>query len=228
MNKYMIHSCDKRLWYVRDFLIPSMLRQGISRNDIILWNDASYTGNFRSFKNSMSFIANNLNPDDATWHIQDDVFLSEKFRWVCENVYDGVAYGFWSDCGADEGKDNPGWVTVDKSWTAFPCVRIPNSYAQEFLDWYKQNCGSMAVYAFAKTNRGDDIVFNFFLQDMHHDEQIYNIYPNIVEHIDYLLGGSTVYKERTSPVKSEYWYEGERTELLKRHIEEYKKRNDQV
>ena len=37
--KYMIHCCPKRMWYVEEYLIPSMLRQGIDRDSIIIWND---------------------------------------------------------------------------------------------------------------------------------------------------------------------------------------------
>jgi len=37
--KYMIHSCNSRLWYVEQYLIPSMIKQNIPREDIILFND---------------------------------------------------------------------------------------------------------------------------------------------------------------------------------------------
>ena len=29
MAKYLIHAYPNRLWYVKDFLIPSMVKQGI-------------------------------------------------------------------------------------------------------------------------------------------------------------------------------------------------------
>ena len=32
--KYMIHTCEARLWYVEEYLIPSMLKQGIKEDDI--------------------------------------------------------------------------------------------------------------------------------------------------------------------------------------------------
>ena len=50
--KYMIHSCDKRLWYVNEYLIPSMKEQGIKNEDIIIWNDDKHHGNLGSYIDS--------------------------------------------------------------------------------------------------------------------------------------------------------------------------------
>ena len=43
--KYMIHACPQRMWYVTEFLVPSMLEQGIPEADITIWNDTEKRGN---------------------------------------------------------------------------------------------------------------------------------------------------------------------------------------
>ena len=42
-----------------------------------------------------------------------------------------------------------------------------------------------------------------------------NLSPNIVEHIDYLLGGSIANKKRKGALTSLYWIERELTDKLK-------------
>ena len=54
--KYMIHSCNARLWYVEEILIPALTAQGISKDDIILFNDYYSNGNQKSFYNSAQYI----------------------------------------------------------------------------------------------------------------------------------------------------------------------------
>ena len=52
--KYMIHLTPKREWYVNEYLIPSMIKQGIKREDIIKWNDDKGYGKglYEIFKHS--------------------------------------------------------------------------------------------------------------------------------------------------------------------------------
>ena len=45
---YMIHACPQRMWYVEGFLIPSMKAQGISEEEITVWNDTEGKGNLFS------------------------------------------------------------------------------------------------------------------------------------------------------------------------------------
>ena len=46
MPKYLIHCCNDRMWYVKEFLIPSMIKQGISTDDIFIYQDKNKIGNF--------------------------------------------------------------------------------------------------------------------------------------------------------------------------------------
>lgn len=77
--KYMIHSCNKRLWYVKKYLIPSMIKQGINAKDIILWNDDHSVGNQQSWYNSCEHIKSHEPLDEGMWHLTDDVIISHKF-----------------------------------------------------------------------------------------------------------------------------------------------------
>ena len=45
MERYVIHACPDRMWYVDGFLLPSLLEQGICRDDILIWNDEERKGN---------------------------------------------------------------------------------------------------------------------------------------------------------------------------------------
>ena len=75
--KYMIHACNSRLWYVQEYLVPSMLNQGIEQDDIILYVDENSVGNLASCINSFLAL-----PDDnkGVWHLQDDVIISRDFK----------------------------------------------------------------------------------------------------------------------------------------------------
>ena len=66
---YMIHSCNSRLWYVNRYLIPDMLAQGITLENIILFNDFLSVGNQMAFYNSCLYIKNNLPLSEGVWHL---------------------------------------------------------------------------------------------------------------------------------------------------------------
>lgn len=57
--KYLIHTCTKREWYVNDHLIPLLTEQGITKNDIKVWNDKNKAGNLESFVASCEWIGKN-------------------------------------------------------------------------------------------------------------------------------------------------------------------------
>lgn len=82
----MIHSCNKRIWYVKKYLIPSMIEQGITLESIILWNDYLSVGNQQSWYNACVYIKNNEPKHNGMWHIQDDVLLCKKFYKRTKNV----------------------------------------------------------------------------------------------------------------------------------------------
>ena len=42
--KIIIHACEKRMWYVNNFIIPQLNEQGIKNKDILVWNDKLEVG----------------------------------------------------------------------------------------------------------------------------------------------------------------------------------------
>ena len=48
MAKYLIHACPKRMWYVQEYLVPSLLKQGIYESDISVYNDIDGLGNLKA------------------------------------------------------------------------------------------------------------------------------------------------------------------------------------
>lgn len=77
--KYMIHSCNQRLWYVKKYLIPAMLGQGIPEQDIILFNDDDSIGNQKAFVKSCEYIRDTQPLDKGTWHLTDDTMITHDF-----------------------------------------------------------------------------------------------------------------------------------------------------
>ena len=77
MAQYLIHTYPKRLWYVEQYLIPSMLAQGIDKASIIVYNDVNKEGNLLS---CMKAFASVNNDDNGTWHLQDDVLICKDFK----------------------------------------------------------------------------------------------------------------------------------------------------
>ncbi len=49
----MIHACPAREWYVTDFLVPSLIDQGISENEISVWVDRDGRGNLSGYSSKI-------------------------------------------------------------------------------------------------------------------------------------------------------------------------------
>ena len=69
-------------------------------------------------------------------------------------------------------------------------------------------------------NKFDDVLWRLFLEDRHISITGYNIAPNIVNHIDYLLGGSVINQERQFLPVSYYWDEPELVDELEKRLRE--------
>ena len=80
MSKYIIHSCPERMWYVNNYLIPSIRDQGI--DDVSAWCDWNHVGCLHSCMNNFM----RMNDDGGTWHLQDDVIVSRNFKSRTEEL----------------------------------------------------------------------------------------------------------------------------------------------
>lgn len=209
--RVMIHAVPSRMWYVEGFLIPSLRAQGIEPQ---LYVDTKQLGNLGACLDSFIQCSG-----DGTWHIQDDVLICRDFAERAAANDQGVVNGF---CCVLFGEDDPsqiGTVTPRNLWHGFPCVRIPDDYARDFVRWIRS--GSHSVYAdrLIRKGKGDDYLFHEYFRNVHPRDKPRNIAPNLVEHVDDLLGGSVANTWRKKPARSALWDEPERVEQLAAAIE---------
>ena len=193
--KYMIHACPDRMWYVNGFLIPSMLDQGITRDEIIVWNDAAGNGNLIACMEAFSSCRWR---EGGTWHLQDDVLISRDFaERTREQAGDKVVCGFCYS-GYEDGTPIVGNVFPVLMWrSTFPCVYIPNSLAAECADWFFTDAMHRQQFEpWVKSGKKDDNFFHAFCIEQHPNEFVVNLAPHLVEHVDYIIGGSTINKWR--------------------------------
>ena len=197
----MIHTCGKRLWYVKKYLVPSLKKQQVDK--IVLCNDRNNSGLLRAFIDS----ANYTNGEDF-WHIQDDVIISKRFRELAEKYNDGISCGFCNKFS----RGNPGHVSLEVMWYSMPCIRIPDSIFQEFVRWINSAVTQRRLKAYIEESKHDDVLLEIFLKENYPTMLVHNIAPNMVNHIDHLLGGSIVNKDRQKDqeyLMATYWEEPE-------------------
>ncbi len=200
---FIIHTCSDREWYVDEFLIPSMLEQGIDPNDITVWIDRLKNGCLESCMQSWK----SLPLQGHTWHLQDDVIIARDFYKRVEEWehFEGIVCGLCTNYDKDRKHFcNQVSTNLTQIWFSFPCIRIPNKLAKK-----------CAMYFYSTTEydkwknwkRGDDSVFRDYLKKHTTGVKYINLNPNLVDHIDYLLGGSTNNKKGkiSKPAESLYF-----------------------
>lgn len=200
MAKYLIHVVPRRMWYVENHLIPSMLEQGINKDDIRVYNDEKQEGNLRACMNAFA----SCDGEGGTWHLQDDVCICKNFKIITEAIDFGLVCGFSSEM-----YDGPGKIGVverKEMWFSFPCIRIPNEYARDCANWVTKYIIGNPVYRdFWEKGKNDDWAFRQYLKEFYTYVHAINIAPNLVDHVDYLVGGGTGDKPREKPVRAQYW-----------------------
>ncbi len=211
MSKYMIHTCPARLWYVKEHLLPSLLQQGIMQDDIEIYNDSNHDGNLMSTLKSFRLLPDN----GQTWHLQDDVIISNKFASITE--YFSPVYNIVSGFCSIYDDDTIGGVKPHDMWYSFQCIRIDNRLAHEFISWVKHEDEINRHFVQISNNMFDDSLFKDFMKNRHPDANCFNICPNLVEHIDDLIGGSTLVN-RKEKMKSKFWNDPELVLELKRRL----------
>lgn len=215
--RYVIHSAPSRQWYVDKFLVPSMLKQGIDEKEIVVKCDTAGKGNL--FACMDAFMWCGQNTSEGSWHIQDDVVICRDFAKRTREFNDGVVAG----C-AIKGF-GPDWTAVgsqpiSKLWYSFQCIRIPDEMAGECALWFYHDVVKRyeaKYYNRIQRKKHDDDFFLFFLEEKYPKKPIYNLAPNLVDHIDYMIGGSLINKERNKEInRSAYWND----EALVRDLED--------
>ena len=188
--KVLIHACPKRMWYVEGWLAPELRRQGA--DEVEIWNDTEGVGNLAACM--ASFAART--GDGGTWHIQDDVLLCRDFVQRCRAHDEGVVYGFCCEQFTDD-PGQAGRVSVEDAWHSFQCVRIPDAYARECAEWLHGEGRDHDEYElWIRSGKMDDSVFRNFLVNRHGRETVENLKPCLVEHVDWIVGGSVLHPWR--------------------------------
>ena len=210
--RVLIHACPKRMWYVEGFLLPELERQGA--DEVEIWNDTKGVGNLRSCM--ASFAARTGN--GGTWHIQDDVLLCRDFVRRCCEHDEGVVYGFCNEAFTDDPLQT-GQVNVEDAWHSFQCVRIPDAYARECAAWLDGPGRTSGMYQiWVNSGKMDDDVFRTFLIDRHGRENVLNLKPNLVEHVDWIVGGSVLHPWRGYIARAHFWDDEDLVRELKEAV----------
>lgn len=195
--KYMLHTCSSRNWYVRDFLIPSMTEQGIDLYDIYVWYDDGSMGNLTSWLKSCEYIRDNLMQEEGIWHLQDDVLICRDFKEKTESHNTNlVGIGFRNTDFNVKKSKLVGLQPMTKIPNSFPCIYLPNRYIPPFIEWFYKVTGEGQYKEYYETNKHDDFFTTEYLYWNHPNEQCYNYEPCLVDHISYLIGGSTLYDRK--------------------------------
>ena len=203
MERFMIHAVPERMWYIDGYLIPSMEEQGIRKEDIVVWCDNDHIGNLKSWLASCRQCAQDADTVYAYWHMQDDVVISRSFAEKIRSLHDlpGVVCGFGS---CYDRKNSDGLICPAAMWFSFQCIRIPNEFMPQFLRWFDRH--KVWYDKHVRANKYDDMFFMKYMQDMKKQEYVLNLAPNIVDHVDFLLGGTTINHERKyKTTRSCYW-----------------------
>lgn len=201
--KILIHAVPERMWYVREYLLPMLQAQGAEQVEI--WNDEDHVGNLSACM--AAFAA--CDGDGGTWHLQDDVLPCRDFVRRCRDLDSGLVYGFCCRNFTDR-LDAFGTVYAPDAWHSFQCVRIPDAWARECAEWvlgehWRQTSPMPELPILWELNKGDDSFFHEFIQCRHGDTIVENVRPNLVEHVDWLIGGSFLQPWRGYLARAEYW-----------------------
>lgn len=223
--RYMIHSSPPRQWYVDEFLLPALVNQGIQKENIIVWEDIEEKGVRQTYMEAFEWCGKN--PANGTWHIQDDILISRKFRRLTEEFNDGVVCGFVNKISGPDWRKT-GVQKVEDLWYSFPCIHIPDAVAGECAKWFFEDAQyrmNEPFVRYLKTDKYADEFFWAFLREEHPTAEIINLTPNIADHVDYLIGGSLINGSRPMLINRAAYWEDE--DLVEKLAEDLRKRNEQ-
>ena len=202
-ERVLIHACPARMWYVDEFLIPSLEEQGIENIDLAL--DSTGKGNLISCLDSFEECGK---MPGATWHLQDDVLIASNFAERIKEFDEGVACGFCHTLFEPFNRPMVGRVPALYMFNSFPCIRIPNDIAAEFVEWYWTDaCKRPEYQKWVRSGIHDDGFWHDFYVEQHPHDFVWNIAPNIVEHVDWMIGGSVANDWRGYICRASYWEE---------------------
>lgn len=216
--KIMIHACPDREWYVNKYLVPSIIQQGIPPDDITVWMDREKRGNLMSFVESCRSLSG---IPGGAWHLQDDVLICRDFGERIREHDSGIVCGFCHDLYEPHQLCILGKTFPINMWrSTFQCIRIPNEIAGDFARWFDTAKDRPDLYKYVSTGKCDDTLFHIYITEERCYEPAYNLAPHLVEHVDWLLGGSSINTWRSYIARGAYFYDDDLVEDLKNKLEE--------
>lgn len=113
-------------------------------------------------------------------------------------------------------------------WYSFQCIRVPDSLAGECAVWFFSDASKRTQAKYRNRvlrKKHDDDFFRFFLEEKHPEMTVLNLKPNLVDHIDYLIGGTLVNKDRIEKVNRAAYWENEDEQLVEKLWKQMQDRN---
>ena len=218
--RVMIHAAPARMWYVKDFLVPRLRAQGLKKDQILIWNDKGRRGNLRA---CMDAFASCEGVPGGTWHLQDDVLPAPDFVRRAAEHDRGIVAGF--ACRAFEhrrGLGHTGLQPPGTLWYSFQCLRIPNDVAAACAAWFETVKDTPDFTAWTATGKKDDQFFRAFLQAKLPGAAVENLVPSLVEHVDWLVGGSLANQGRALRFeRAAFWADEALVEELEKELKDY-------
>jgi hypothetical protein len=148
------------------------------------------------------------------------VIISKDFvEKTCRNDV-GIVCGIATEYDKERAQ-HFGHVRLHEMWYSFPCIRIPNDIMKEFAEWYLKYFKNNVVYKhIVRSGKHDDMVFRMFLESRYKEDEltITNLRPNIVDHIDWLIGGSTINYHRDKPIRALYFEDEDLVDELEERL----------
>ena len=189
--KFLIHTIPDRMWYVDRYILPRFKGSGAT---VDIYNDIHGDGNLISTMKSFLYYSDETKGSKkSTWHLQDDILLCHDFVERCSEVDDS----YLVVCGTCYylNKENLHKKTLKphNMWWSFPCIRINDRIAYECARWFfDRGRFEKRFKMHIEAGRYDDLFFRTYLQEHYPRIDCLNMYPNLVDHVDCLLGGSRV------------------------------------
>lgn len=187
--------------------------QGITLDNITIWLDEQNQGCLKSCMAAFK----SLPEQGFTWHLQDDIVVCRNFKELTEKyqIYAPVVCGYCyqKNIACPAGLNHPMYM-----WYSFPCIKIDNKLARECANWfYKYAIKDPKYTEYVSAGKFDDTIFREYCREHYIEKYIvYNLKPNLVDHIDYLIGGSIANSQRKDKITAAaYFEEPERVEELK-------------
>ena len=192
-----------------------MIEQGIPPENIDVWLDSNKDGCLFSCMKCFDYVGKK---GGGRWHLQDDVCISSDFKEKTEKYDEGVVTGFmrneWQTLSPKAGR-----VPAVYMWNSFQCIRIPDALAGEFAEWFFTDAAYRDTYKESvELNKHDDSLWYDFFVEQHTEEWVYNLSPSIVEHVDWLIGGSVINKWRGKAARGDLWEDDEAIEKLTKKL----------